>query len=95
MKIHLIAIIKAKSEHREEVLSVLKNMVEQTRKEESCELYSLHQDIEDQNTFTFYEIWKSKEGLDAHNLQPYIQAFGELVDEKLQELPKLYKTQIL
>ncbi|MDH7463149.1 putative quinol monooxygenase [Chitinophagaceae bacterium 26-R-25] len=95
MKIYLTAIIKTKDQYRSEVLAVLQRMVEQTRKEEACELYSLHQGIDDKNLFTFYEVWKSKEGLDAHNQQPYIKAFGELVQEKLQEKPTIILTALL
>ena len=95
MKIYLTAIIKAKEQYREEVLSVLQEMVQQTRKEEACELYTLHQGIEDNNLFTFYEIWKSKEGLEAHNEQPYIKAFGVLVEEKLQEPPTILLTTLI
>ncbi|RKS97366.1 putative quinol monooxygenase [Chryseobacterium defluvii] len=95
MKIYLTAIIKAKEEYRTEVLKTLQNMVGETRKEEACELYSLHQGIEDQNQFVFYEIWKNEEGLALHNQQPYIRAFGALVDEKLQEKPQIYTTHII
>ncbi|WP_210151189.1 putative quinol monooxygenase [Chryseobacterium scophthalmum] len=95
MKIYLTAIIKAKEEHRAEVLEVLQNMVTKTVKEEANELYTLHQGIEDKNHFIFYEIWKSEEGLKQHNEQPYIKAFGDLVDEKLQEKPQIYLTEII
>ncbi|SHK46942.1 putative quinol monooxygenase [Chryseobacterium polytrichastri] len=95
MKIYLTAVIKAKEEHRAEVLEALQNMVTETRKEEANELYTLHQGIEDKNQFIFYEIWKDQEGLTLHNQQPYIQAFGALVDEKLQEKPQLYLTEII
>lgn len=95
MKIHLTAIIKAKEEYQTEVLEVLQNMVIETRKEEACELYNLHQGTENKNEFVFYEIWKSQEGLNQHNQQPYIQAFGALVDEKLQEKPQIYLTHII
>lgn len=95
MKIYLTAVIKAKDEHREEVKAVLQNMVEQTRKEDACELYNLHEGTEDKNLFVFYEIWKSKEGLDLHNQQPYIKAFGALVDEKLQEKPAILLTSLI
>ncbi len=95
MKIHLTAIIKAKKEHQAEVLKALQNMVKETRKEEACELYSLHQGIEDKNEFVFYEIWKNEEGLAQHNEQPYIKAFGALADEKLQEKPQIYLTHII
>jgi len=95
MKIYLTAIIKAKEEYRNEVLEVLQNMVAETKKEEANELYTLHQGIDDKNHFVFYEIWKSKEGLDDHNQQPYIKAFGDLVEEKLQEKPQIYLTEII
>ncbi len=95
MKIHLTAIIKAKDEYRDDVISILKHMVEQTRKEEACELYNLHQGLDDKNLFTFYEIWKSKEGLDAHNKQPYLKAFGDIVQEKLLEVPTILLTTLM
>lgn len=56
MKIHLTAIIKVKEEHRDEVVSILQNMVQYTRKEEACELYNLHQSLENKNLFTFYDL---------------------------------------
>jgi len=93
MKIYLTAIIKAKEDYRKEVETVLKNMVTETLKEEANELYTLHQSIEDKNHFIFYEIWKSKEGLEQHNQQSYIQEFVGLVDEKLQEKPQIYISQ--
>ncbi|MEA1851403.1 putative quinol monooxygenase [Chryseobacterium sp. MHB01] len=95
MKIYLTAIIKAKEEYRAEVLEVLQNMVKETVQEEANELYTLHQSIENKNHFIFYEVWKSAEGLEKHNQQPYIKAFGNLVDEKLLEKPQIYKSQIL
>lgn len=95
MNIHLTAVIKAKEQYRAEVLDVLQNMVQETRKEEACKLYNLHQGTEDKNQFVFYEIWKSEEGLAQHNQQPYIQAFGALVEEKLQEKPQIYITNII
>ncbi|GAO44094.1 putative quinol monooxygenase [Flavihumibacter petaseus] len=90
MNIYLTAIITAKPEHHQEVLAVLQNMVSQSRKEEACIQYDLHQGTENPDVFIFYEIWKSKEGLAAHNQQPYILEFGRLVPEKLQEPPAIY-----
>lgn len=95
MKIYLTAIVKVKAHYREAVLAVLQDMVVQTHKEAACELYNLHQDLNDPNTFVFYEVWKSQEGLDAHNEQPYIKAFGQLIAEKLQEPPLIWHTTML
>lgn len=90
MSIYLTAIIKAKPEYREAVLEVLQQMVKETRKEEACLQYDLHQGTEDENLFVFYEIWKSREGLDAHNQQSYILAFGRMAQDKLQEAPQIH-----
>jgi len=95
MKIYLTAIIKAKEEYKTEVFEVLQNMVTETQNEEANELYTLHQGIEDKNQFIFYEIWKNEEGLKLHNEQSYIKAFGDLIDEKLQEKPQIYLTEII
>ncbi|MFT4031528.1 MAG: putative quinol monooxygenase [Siphonobacter sp.] len=85
MKIYVTSIIKSKPEFLEEVKIGLGELVEQTRKEKACILYDLHQDLNDENTFVFYEIWENQQGLNNHNEQPYIKAFGNLADEKLQE----------
>lgn len=90
MKVYITAIIKSKPEYTAEVVQVLKNMVTQTRKETACIQYDLHRSIDDKNLFVFYEIWESQRGLNLHNEQPYIKAFGQLVDEKLQEKPSIY-----
>ena len=92
MRIYLTAIIKAKPEYRNEVVAILQNMVTETKKEDACIQYDLHQGTEDENLFVFYEIWKNKEGLDAHNQQPYILEFGHLAQERLQEAPQIYLT---
>ncbi|NSL85552.1 putative quinol monooxygenase [Chitinophaga solisilvae] len=93
MNIWLTAVIKTKPEYREEVLAVLQHMVQETRKEEACLLYDLHQGTTDKDLFVFYEIWKNQEGLDAHNRQPYIAAFAALAAGKLAEAPQIYLTE--
>ncbi|GAA4172796.1 MULTISPECIES: putative quinol monooxygenase [Sphingobacterium] len=90
MKIYITAILKANPGFRNEVMHTLQHMVEESRKEAACIQYDLHQRAEDENQFIFYEIWESQAGLDAHNQQPYILAFGRMVEEKLQETPQIY-----
>lgn len=95
MQIYITAIIKSKPEYRTEVQAVLQNMVQETKKEKACFLYDLHQGLTDENTFVFYEIWENQAGLDLHNQQSYIQEFGTIVSEKLQETPQIYLTKKL
>jgi quinol monooxygenase YgiN len=93
MKIYITAIIEAKPAECQHVQNVLQHMVRETKKEEACLQYDLHQDISNPNLFIFYEIWKNQQGLDRHNQQPYIKEFGTLVDSKLQKQPSIYITQ--
>ncbi|MHC5361996.1 putative quinol monooxygenase [Myroides sp. LJL110] len=93
--IYLTAIIKAKPKYREDLLIVLQNMVEQTRKEDANIQYDLHQDSQDENTFVFYEIWIDQQGLNQHNKQSYILEFRKFIEDKLQELPQIYLTKKL
>ena len=90
MKVYLTATLKSKPEFINEVKAVLENMVIQSRKEETCIRYDLHQGTEDKTQFVFWEIWESKEALEQHNQQPYIQAFRQMAAEKLQADPQVY-----
>lgn len=90
MKIYLTAIIRSKTEYLEEVKRVLENMVVETRKESACLQYDLHQSIENENTFIFYEIWADQSGLDQHNQQTYIKEFVNLIDTKLVSPPDIF-----
>ncbi|WP_413511739.1 putative quinol monooxygenase [Myroides odoratus] len=92
MNIYITAIVQAKPEYQKEVQAFLLHMVEETRKEDACLRYDLHQDLTDKNTFIFYEIWENQQGLDVHNQQVYIQEFGALVERQLQQKPNLYIT---
>lgn len=90
MKVYLTATLKSKPEFLEDVTSILHTMVEESRKEPTCLKYDLHQGIEDKTQFVFWEIWESKEALEQHNQQHYIQAFREIVPEKLQTVPEVF-----
>ena len=91
--IYITAIVKTKSAYLDELKLVLENMVIQTRKEEACLQYDLHQGIEDKNQFVFYEIWKDEEGLNIHNKQTHIQEFISLPSAYFQEKPLVILTQ--
>lgn len=94
MAIYLTAVIESKTAHRDEVRAALLNMVTESRKEPACLQYDLYQDDNNPNVFVFQEIWESREGLDAHNAQPYIQAFVASL-EKLETNPLIYLTKPL
>jgi len=95
MSIYLTAILKSKKESIQDLKSILDNMVLNTRKEEACEKYELQQSLDDETVFIFHEIWKTKEGLDAHNQQPYIQEFVEKVPDLLEKPAEIYLAKLV
>lgn len=90
MKIYIPAIIKADPAHPKDVIVALQLMVEESRKETARIQYNLHQAGADEHEFIFYKVWESRVGLDSHNQQPYMRAFGRMDEEKLQEAPLVY-----
>lgn len=54
------------SEKREVFLSLVKPLIEQSRKEEGCLSYSLFEDTKTANVFTFIEDWRDQEAIDFH-----------------------------
>ncbi len=65
-QLHVIAVVKAKDGQRDLVREALMSLLAPTRAEAGCKEYLLHEDIEDKNTFIFYETWESAEALAAH-----------------------------
>ncbi len=95
MSICLTAILKSKKESVQDLKSILYNMVLNTRKEEACEKYDLQQSLDDETIFIFHEIWKSKDGLDAHNQKPYTQEFVEKVPDLLEKPAEIYLSKLV
>jgi quinol monooxygenase YgiN len=92
MKINLTVIIKSKSEYREELKMILKDLVENSKKETACVQYDLHQNIDDPNIFILHEVWKNKDGLDLHKEQSYSLKFNRTSQIFLEEKIVVYVT---
>ncbi|RQO74318.1 antibiotic biosynthesis monooxygenase [Pedobacter sp. KBW06] len=75
MSIYLTAIVKSKEGASDAMKTLLQQLVVESRKENACLQYDLHQDQENPNVFIFHEIWESRKGWDLHNSQPHIADF--------------------
>ncbi|KQM75153.1 hypothetical protein ASE74_04050 [Pedobacter sp. Leaf216] len=93
MSIYLTAIVKSKETTTAALKAVLLDMVANSRKEEACIQYDLHESVSDR-TFIFQEEWKDQLGLDAHNKQPYILSFVEQAATLTDDII-IYKTEKL
>jgi quinol monooxygenase YgiN len=80
----VIAYITAKAGHEDQVREALLDLVAQTRNEEGCVNYDLHQSRENASEFAIYENWTSASDLDVHAKSAHLQAFARIVDDLLE-----------
>jgi len=81
--IRVVAKGKLKPEVKvEEYLELARELVSETRKEEGCIYYALHQDIKDPSVVTMLEEWVDEESLNQHGKSKHVQrivpALGKL-----------------
>jgi quinol monooxygenase YgiN len=66
-----------KREDRDDVLASLRDVTTCSRKDAGCVEYWWAEDLEQPNTFRFFECWESQELFDQHVGAPHEKAFGE------------------
>ena len=74
-RVTVLARVKARAGHEEEVRRLLLALVAPSRAERGCLNYDLHQSAADPTEFMFYENWTSRAALDAHMEQPHLDEF--------------------
>ena len=81
MPVVVVALIKPKPEHRDEVIAAMKKAVPLVHEEDGCELYALHAD-DDQ--LVMIERWTTREALAKHGADsPGLRVFNAAIDGKL------------
>lgn len=63
----------------------LLEMVKDTRVEDGCIQYDLHESVDRPGDFVFYENWTTREALDRHSASAHIQKFRARAGELLRE----------
>jgi len=62
---------------RSDVLASLTDITELSRKDPGCVEYWWAEDVDEPNTFRFFECWETEELFEAHVAAPHERAFGE------------------
>src|SRR5271169_7243709 len=58
--------LSVRPDRRHEFMKSIRGMLELTRGEPGCISYSLYEDIENKNSFTLVEEWKTPDDLEEH-----------------------------
>jgi quinol monooxygenase YgiN len=64
---------------RDEMIAKLVEITGLSRSDTGCVEYWWAQDVQEPNTFHFFECWESQELFDQHIAAPHEKAFGEEV----------------
>lgn len=75
-------------EMRRDLLETMRGMLEPARVERGCLSYRLYEDVEDRNTFTLMEEWKTQKDLESHIRTDTQRRLLALMD-LLREQPEL------
>ncbi|MEL7038746.1 MAG: putative quinol monooxygenase [Cyanobacteria bacterium J06592_8] len=76
---------KIKPEKRERFLALAKPGLVETRKEPGNISYFLYEELEQPNSFLYFEEWADREALKSHLQQPYITPLIQEISELLAE----------
>lgn len=75
----VVAVIRAKPEHRQELHDLLRGLVRPTLAEEGCIRYEMNVS-EDGLTFVFTEQWASRPAWERHMETPHLERFKASMD---------------
>ncbi len=93
--LYLTAKLKVKSDKVEELKQAALAILADSRAEEGCVSYNVHQSIEDETVFIWRECWKSKVDLDVHFQKDYVVNFFSKVDVFAAEPPQITLTKLI
>ncbi|QGQ45676.1 putative quinol monooxygenase [Metabacillus sediminilitoris] len=88
------AVLKAKPGKGELLRTELLNIIEASRAEDSCLQYTLHESVENNDTFVFYERWKDEKALATHIETDHYKHYRQQT-EQLLEKRDVYRLQII
>ena len=80
----VVATLKVKAGKGAELCKAFQELERNSRTEEGCIKYDLHQSIEDPDTFLFYEIWTGEEALALHASSDFMNAWRKTTRELIE-----------
>ena len=94
-KIILVARLKVREDAVEEAKRLAFGIVDDSRAEEGCVNYDIHQAIDDQTIFVWHETWKDKSALDEHFEKSYTKEFFAKAGAIAAEQPQITVTKMI
>ena len=94
-KIVLVARLKVKNEMIDEAKQAALAIVADSRAEEGCVNYDIHQAIDDPTVFIWHETWKNKAAIDEHFETDFFKDFSAKVEKFAAEPAQITLTKMI
>jgi quinol monooxygenase YgiN len=85
----VIGRVACDAERRDELISLCREMQDESRREDGCLRYGFFSAIEDPNSFVAVEEWEGRAALDEHFAKPHLQKFASRLLEVVSERPEV------
>jgi quinol monooxygenase YgiN len=85
----LVVEFRAAPGRAEDLRAALLELTVATRAEDGCLRYDLHEDVEDPDVLTFYEVWSSPAAHAAHDATPHVTSFVARIPDLTAEAPRM------
>jgi quinol monooxygenase YgiN len=85
----VIGRVRCDPEKREELIALLRQMQDDSRREQGCLRYGFFAAVEDEDSFIAVEEWQDREALDRHFTQPHLHQFSRRLLELVSEQPEV------
>jgi len=87
-EVTVVATAKIKPGAEEDVLVILRGVIEDIHGEEGCVKYTLHRSHDDPGAICIVERWRSQADLDKHFKEPHMAPYAKAI-ELLAEPPQI------
>ena len=94
-KIVLVARLKVREDAIEEAKKLALGLVADSRTEEGCINYDVHQGTDDPAVFVWHETWKDRAAFDEHLEKPYFKEFFAKAGALAAEPPQINLTRMI
>lgn len=85
-KLVVVATVTANEGKHEQLREALLTLIPIAQKEPGFVQYDLHESLERQGEFVFYEIWEDEQSLEVHNNTESMKAFGARAGQWIQSV---------
>jgi len=85
----VIGRVRCEPDRRVELIALLTDMQDESRREDGCIRYGFFAAVEDPLGFIAVEEWRDRDALDRHFAQPHLHEFSRRLLEIVSERPEV------